>query len=185
MRLFPAALDSDGINQLRMVEVSHTFPIEVIERDDFVGSHGSIAQRVIHDKDIRDVKNASGMAMLSCKNSERRENVPWSYVLAYNPIRLLMTRAAVQSQTFPREVSLPPTMRVWLLWRHKQFLSDAAEDLPAFFRMIAYVRVGKRPRRIESRAVKRRAKPFLRVNTPHRGARRNIRLYGHSQKLWA
>lgn len=147
--------------------------------------HGSTAYRVIHAKDIRNVKNALRVTMLSCKNSGTRENEPWSCILANCPIRFLMTRAAVQSQAFPREVSLTPTMRVWLPWRHKQFISDAAEDLPAIFRVIAYVRAGKRPRRIEPRAVKRPAKPFLRLNAPHRGASRNVRLYGHSQKLWA
>ena len=150
-----------------------------------MGFHGSTAYRVIHAKDIRNVKSAFRVTMLSCKNSGTRENEPWSCILANCPILFLMTRAAAQSPVVPSELSFTHATQVWLAWSHEQFRSNAAEDLPALFRVIAYVRVGKRPRRIESRAVKRRAKPFLRLNTPHRGARRNIRLYGHSQKLWA
>ena len=131
------------------------------------------------------MKNALRVTTLSCKNSGTRENESWSCILANRPIRFLLTRAAAQSLVFPRELSFTHATQVWLAWSHEQFRSDAAEDLPALFRVIAYVRVGKRPGWTESRAVKRRAEPFLRLNRPHRRARRNIRLYGHSQKLWA
>ena len=141
-----------------------------------MGFHGSTAYRVIHAKDIRNVKNALRVTMLSCKNSGTREDEPWSRILANCPIRFLMTRAAAQSPVVPRELSFTHAAQVWLAWSHEQFRSDAAEDLPALFRLIACMRVGKRSRRIEPRAVKQRPRSLLRLNTTRQGARRNISL---------
>ncbi len=135
--------------------------------------------------DIRNVKDTLGMAMLSCKTLEMCTKELWVYVLAYNLIRLLMAQAAVQADVLPRQLSFKHTVQVWLAWSHKHFLSAAAEDLPALFRLIAYVRVGRRPGRIEPRAVKQRPKPFPRLQTTRRRARRSIRLYGHPRKLVA
>ncbi len=135
--------------------------------------------------DLRNVKDTLGMASLSCRTPEMCEKELWVYMLAYNLIRLLMAQAAVQVAVLPRELSFKHTVQVWLAWSQKQFLSDAPEDLTALFRLIAYVRVGKRPGRIEPRAVKQRPKPFARLQTTRRRARRNIRLYGHPQKLRA
>ena len=135
--------------------------------------------------DLRNVKNTLGMAMLSCKNPEMCTKELWVYVLAYNLIRLLMAQAAVEADVWPRQLSFKHTVQVWLAWSHKQFLSDATEDLRTLFRLIAYVRVGRRPSRIEPRAVKQRPKPFPRLQTTRHRARRNIRLYGHPRKLVA
>ena len=135
--------------------------------------------------DLRNVKDTLGMARLSCKTTEMCAKELWVYVPAYNLIRLLMAQAAAQADVLPRPLSFKHTGQVWLAWSHKQFLSDAAEGLPALFRLIAYVRVGRRPGRIEPRAVKQRPKPFPRLQTTRRRARRNIRLYGHPQKLMA
>ena len=135
--------------------------------------------------DLRNVKDTLGMALLSCKTPEMCTKELWVYLLAYNLVRLLMAQAAVQAGVLPRQLSFKHTVQVWLAWSHKQFLSDATEDLPALFRLIAYVRVGNRPGRIEPRAVKQRPKPFPRSQTTRRRARRNIRLYGHPRKLAA
>ena len=92
---------------------------------------------------------------------------------------------AVISFVLPRELSFKHTVQVWLAWSRKQFLSQVPEDLQALFRLIAHVRVGKRPGRTEPRAVKRRPKPFPRLQITRRRARRNIRLYGRPQRLRA
>ena len=135
--------------------------------------------------DLRNVKDTLGMAMLSCKTPEMCQKELALYMLAYNLVRLLMAQAAVQADVLPRQLSFKHTVQVWLVWNHKQFLSTAPEDPPALFRLIAYVRVAKRPGRIEPRAVKQRPKPFPRLQTTRRRARRNIRLYGHPRKLAA
>ena len=142
-------------------------------------------QRWNVELDLRNIKTTLGMDELSCKTPPMCEKELWVYMLAYNLIRLLMAEAAVQADVLPRELSFKHTVQVWLAWSRKQFLSEATEDLQALFRLIAHVRVGKRPGRIEPRAVKRRPKPFPRLQTTRRRARRNIRLYGRPQRLRA
>ena len=74
---------------------------------------------------------------------------------------------------------------VWVAWSQRQFLSTAPEDMAALFRLIAHVRVGNRPGRMEPRLVKTRPKPFGRLQTTRRRARANIRKYGRPKKLTA
>jgi len=135
--------------------------------------------------DLRNVKTTLGMAMLACKSPQMCQKELWVYMLAYNLIRLLMAQAASQVDVLPRQLSFKHTVQVWLAWSQTQFISDAPEDLTNLFRLIAQVRVGKRPGRIEPRAVKQRPKPFPKLHTPRRRARRNIRLYGRPQRLRA
>jgi hypothetical protein len=135
--------------------------------------------------DIRDIKTTLSMDRLSCRKPEMCDKEASVYMLAYNLIRLLMAEAAARAGVLPRQLSFKHTVQIWLAWSQKQFLSDAPENLDALFRLIAYIRVGKRPGRIEPRAVKRRPKPFPRLQVARRRARRNIRLYGHPKKLVA
>ena len=189
--------------QWMSLEEYDSFPAELTVRETKVGKKvlvtsflnpravckrevGSLfVQRWNVELDLRNVKDTLGMAVLSCKTPEMCAKELWIYVLAYNLIRLLMAQAAAQADVLPRQLSFKHTMQVWLAWSHKQFLSDTPEDLPALFRLIAYVRVGKRPGRVEPRAVKQRPKPFPRLQTTRRRARRNITLYGHPRKLAA
>ena len=143
------------------------------------------AQRWKVELDLRNIKTTLGMETLNCKTPSMCAKELWVYILAYNLIRLLMAEAAAQADVLPRELSFKHTVQVWLAWSRKQFHSDAAEDLHALFKLIAQVRVGKRPGRIEPRAVKRRPKPFPRLQTTRRQARRNIRRYGRPQRLTA
>ena len=53
------------------------------------------------------------------------------------------------------------------------------------FVLIAQIRVADRPGRIEPRAVKRRPKPFPRLDRPRQQARMKIEKYGHAKKLRA
>ena len=165
----------------KVLVTSFLNPREVCKRE--MGS--LFAHRWNVELDLRNVKDTLGMALLSCKTPEMCTKELWVYLLAYNLVRLLMAQAAVQAGVLPRQLSFKHTVQVWLAWSHKQFLSDATEDLSALFRLIAYVRVGNRPGRIEPRAVKQRPKPFPRLQTTRRRARRNIRLYGHPRKLAA
>ncbi len=165
----------------KVLVTSFLNPREICKRE--LGS--LFLQRWNVELDLRNVKDTLGMAMLSCKTPQMCEKELAVYMLAYNLIRLLMAQAAVQADVLPRQLSFKHTVQVWLAWSHKQFLSTTPEDLPAMFRLIAYVRVGKRPGRIEPRAVKQRPKPFPRLQTTRRRARRNITLYGHPRKLAA
>lgn len=142
-------------------------------------------QRWNAELDLRNIKETLGMGRLKCKKPAMCEKELGVYMLAYNLIRLLMAEAAVQAGVLPRQLSFKHTVQVWIAWSQRQFLSDAPQDTAALFRLIAHVRVGNRPGRIEPRAVKQRPKPFPRLHTTRRRARRNIRLYGHTRKLRA
>jgi len=135
-------------------------------------------QRWNVELDLRNIKTTLGMEALSCKTPAMCQKELWAYLLAYNLIRLLMAQAAAHASVLPRQLSFKHTLQVWVAWSQRQFLSDTLEDTTALFRLIAQIRVGKRPGRVEPRLVKRRPKPFARLQTSRRKARANIRKYG-------
>ena len=135
--------------------------------------------------DLRNIKSTLGMERLTCRTPAMCEKEVWVYALAYNLIRMLMATAAERAGVLPRQLSFKHTVQVWVAWSQRQFLSTVPEDTIALFRLIAHIRVGNRPGRIEPRLVKTRPKPFGRLQTTRRRARANIRKYGHPKKLTA
>ena len=107
----------------------------------------------------------------------------WVYLLAYNLIRLLMAQAALLADLLPRQLSFKHTLQLWIAWRNRG--ADGYEDdkLADLFVLIAQQQVGKRPGRIEPRALKRRPKPFPRLTKPRSIAREDVRKNGHPKKL--
>jgi hypothetical protein len=140
-------------------------------------------QRWHVELDLRNIKTTLGMEALSCKSPEMCEKELWVYLLAYNLIRLLMAEAALQAGVLPRQLSFKHTLQIWIAWSQRQFLSGAKEDTATLFRLIAQIRVGERPGRVEPRAVKRRPKPYPRLNIPRWKARQEIKKHGHARKL--
>lgn len=122
------------------------------------------------------------METFSCKTPQMCEKEMWVYLLAYNLIRLLMAQAAAYADVLPRQLSFKHTVQVWVAWSQRQFLSDALEDTTELFALIARIRVGNRPGRLEPRLVKQRPKPFSRLQTSRREARANIRKHGRPKK---
>lgn len=179
---FPAELKVREVQVRGKVLVSSFLkPREVCKRE----LDKLFAQRWHVELDLRNIKTTLGMEELSCKTPSMCEKELWVYMLAYNLIRLLMAQAAVQANVSPRELSFKHTVQVWLAWSRQQSLAETAADIQSLFRLIAYVRVGKRPGRIEPRAVKRRPKSFPRLKTTRRRARRNIKLHGRPHRLKA
>jgi hypothetical protein len=140
-------------------------------------------QRWSVELDLRNIKTTLGMEALSCKTAQMCEKEMWAYLLAYNLIRLLMAEAAMQAGVLPRELSFKHTLQVWVAWSQRQFLSDAKEDTTTLFLLISQIRVGKRPGRVEPRAVKRRPKPYPRLQNPRQDERERIIKQGHDKKL--
>jgi hypothetical protein len=133
--------------------------------------------------DLRNIKTTLGMEALSCKTPEMCEKEMWVYLLAYNLIRLLMAQAAWQAGVLPRELSFKHTLQIWVAWSQRQFLSGAKEDTGALFLLIVQIRVGKRPGRVEPRAIKRRPKPYPRLQNHRQDERERIGKQGHDKKL--
>jgi hypothetical protein len=165
----------------KVLVTSFLNPREVCKRE----LEGLFVQRWHVEVDLRHIKTTLGMDMLSCKTPSMCEKEVWVYMLAYNLIRLLMAQAAVNAGVLPRQLSFKHTLQVWIAWRQRQFLSNVPEDTAGLFRLIAQIRVGNRPGRVEPRLVKRRPKPFSRLQTTRQKARENIMKYGHPKKAAA
>ena len=101
------------------------------------------------------------------------------YLLAYNVIRLLMAQAADNAGVQPRQLSFKHTAQLWIAWTAQTLAALVAAQPQLLFRLIAQLRVGNRPGRIEPRARKRRPKPFPWLKVPRPIARRQMRRYGH------
>ena len=142
-------------------------------------------QRWNVELDLRNIKTTLGMEALSCKTPQMCEKEFWTYLLAYNLIRLLMAQAALQAGVLPRQLSFKHTLQIWAAWSQRQFLCGSGEDTATLFMLIAQIRVADRPGRVEPRAVKRRPKPYPRLNKPRRKARMEIERRGHAKKLRA
>jgi hypothetical protein len=77
----------------------------------------------------------------------------------------------------PRQLSFKHTVQVWVAWSQRQFLSTVAQDTAALFRLIAHIRVGNRPGRMEPRLIKTRPKRFGRLQTTRRTALRVLTIF--------
>jgi hypothetical protein len=132
--------------------------------------------------DLRHIKTTLGMEILSCRTPGMVEKEIWAYLLAYNLIRVLMAQAALLSDILPRQLSFKHALQLWIAW-----LSIAREgyddnQLAEMFLLIAQQKVGKRPGRVEPRAVKRRPKPFPLLAKTRAAAREDVRKNGHPKK---
>jgi hypothetical protein len=123
--------------------------------------------------DLRNIKTTLGMEWLRCQTPAMCEKEMWVYLLAYNLVRLLMAQAAHQANLPPRQLSFKHTLQVWLAWSARQlYVQDF--DHTVLFTLIAQIRVGNRPDRVEPRAVKRRPKEYPRLMVPRQQARHAI-----------
>ena len=113
------------------------------------------------------------------------EKEMWIYLFAYNLIRLLMAQSALLADIRPRKISFKHTVHLWIArqGRHDEYGCFIHSYIGELFALIAQQKVGKRPRRIEPRAVKRRPKPFPLLTKPRTQAREEVRENGHPKKL--
>jgi len=133
--------------------------------------------------DLRNIKTTLGMEKLSCRTPAMAEKEIWVYLLAYNLIRLLMAQAAFLCDALPRQLSFKHTLQIWIAWRHNDVGSYDDDKLARLFILITQQKVGKRPGRIEPRAVKQRPKSFSFLTKPRAIAQEDIRKNGHPKKL--
>jgi hypothetical protein len=132
--------------------------------------------------DIRQIKEVMGMNVLSCKTPDMAKKEIWIHLLGYNLIRLLMAQAASLARVRPRDLSFKHCLQLWLSWVHRTCSIDM-DMYPALFNLIAQQRVGKRPGRVEPRALKRRPKPYPLLTKPRPIARQQVLEFGHPKKL--
>ncbi len=133
--------------------------------------------------DLRNIKATLGLGVLSCKTPAMAEKEIWIYLLAYNLIRLIMVQAAIHTKRLPRELSFKHSLQLWLAWGRQGTAFGHDADVSILLVLIAQKRVGKRPGRIEPRALKRRPKPYPLLNKPRQLAREEVMKNGHPKKL--
>lgn len=140
------------------------------------------ARRWNVELDLRNIKTTMGMERLSCMSPEMAIKEMWVYLLAYNLIRLMMAQSAALADCLPRQLSFKHTVQIWLAWCCYGLGERPNDDLPQLLRMIAQLRVGNRPGRVEPRMLKRRPKPYTWLSIPRDQARTHIRKHGHPRK---
>ena len=135
-------------------------------------------QRWNVELDLRNIKTTLGMDILSCQTPQMNEKEMWVHLLAYNLIRLLMAQAALNAGVHPRQLSFKHAVQMWTEFTAQRLGELTAHQKAALFVLIAQLRVGNRPGRIEPRAKKRRPKSYPWLKTSRAEARRQIRNYG-------
>jgi hypothetical protein len=137
------------------------------------------AQRWHVELDFRNIKTTLGMDVFRCLTPEMVEKELWVNLLAYNLIRLLMAQAAHEADLHPRDISFKHAVQMWTQWTllHSGRGQDWQRD--TLLQLIAQIRVGHRPGRIEPRARKRRPKPYPWLKVPRDHARQQINELGY------
>jgi hypothetical protein len=138
-------------------------------------------QRWHAELDLRCLKTTLGMETLSCRTPDMAMKEIRVYLLAYNLVRALMLRAALHAGVAPRNVSFKHSVQLWLEWRASHRYADRNESV--LLVLVAQRRVGRRPGRIEPRAVKRRPKPYPLLMQPRAQARERVRAHGHPARV--
>jgi hypothetical protein len=103
----------------------------------------------------------------------------WVYVLAYNVIRAVMVRAALHAGLGPRQLSFTGAVQTLNGFVPALVLAEEAVQrvlLDALWVSVAAHRVGKRPNRVEPRAVKRRPKAHKLLRVPRQKARKQLEM---------
>ena len=134
-------------------------------------------KRWLAELDIRAIKITLGMDVLRCKTPAMVRKELWTCLLAYNLIRKTMLQAAKESGLSPRALSFTTAMQTiaasWMT------LATHDEKIIAILIEVQITSlneqvVGKRPDRIEPRAVKRRPRWDKLLTKPRDEARADL-----------
>lgn len=121
-------------------------------------------RRWLVEIDLKAIKTTMNMDILRSKTPEMIRKEIWAHLLAYNLIRKVMAQAANIHNKHPRTLSFSLAVQAIQSFRNAQiFCEHKAEVYKKILKVIASKTVGNRPGRREPRAVKRRPKPFPRL----------------------
>jgi hypothetical protein len=133
-------------------------------------------QRWLVELDIRSIKSMLSLDVLRCKSPQMARKELYTGLLAYNLIRQTMLQAALEANVSPRSLSFTAALQT--LAAAGMVAAVSAGDLSLLIEMklrhIAGHRVGRRPGRIEPRAIKRRPKPHKLLTEPRCAARARL-----------
>lgn len=115
--------------------------------------------------DLRSIKTTMNLEILRCKTPEMIRKELWCGLTGYNIIRAMMAESAKQFKLNPRSLSFKGCLQTI----HNACLAMVKlceQTLKKILNSIASKIVGNRPDRMEPRAVKRRPKPYPRLDKP-------------------
>jgi len=126
---------------------------------------------------IDDIKTTMGLDFVSAKTPEMAAKVITTHIIAYNLIRTLMHRAAIEAGGLPRRISCKGALDA--IQRFASAAGQGARKTKAILQekllqVIASDLLPLRPARIEPRARKRRPKPFPIMTKPRHQLRAEI-----------
>lgn len=130
--------------------------------------------------DLKFIKEIMKMDILRGHSPEMVQKEIGVHLLTYNLIRTVMAQAAERAGIVPNTISFKGTLQQMDAFTDK--IVRATGDgrtrlLDEMLRAIAYHRIGNRPGRSEPRVVKRRPKPYPRLNEPRAVARLSLKKY--------
>jgi hypothetical protein len=164
-------VDRPGFRTKYVVVVTTLLDVQQFTHDDLAQLYRA---RWHAELDLRSLKVVLGMDVLRCRSPEMVRKEIWAHLLAYNLIRTVMARAALDTGVLPRELSFKGALQSLTAFAERLLHADAetTEELYAQLLLaIASHRVGDRPDRIEPRARKRRAKHYPHLHVPRDQAR--------------
>lgn len=127
--------------------------------------------------DLRSIKQALGLAHLSCRTPEMVRKELWMYLLAYNLVRVRMAQAAMVANVLPRSLSFTDAKKLIDNFApHLRTACGAEFDRieTELIHAIARCRLHPRPGRKEPRAVKRREQKYKLLTTSRATARKGL-----------
>jgi hypothetical protein len=174
-RAYPETLRVREVKVKRQVLVTTLLDHHAVSKQDLSALYD---QRWNVELDLRNIKTTLGMDVLRCHSAQMIEKELWVHLLAYNLLRLLMAQAAVEVGIAPREISFKHTLQIWVEWLHCRKGAEDEHQRQALLILVAQIRVGRRPGRIEPRACKRRPKCSVWLKVPREQARQQIKQTG-------
>ena len=167
-------VDKPGFRPASLVVVTTLIDADLYPADDI---RDLFRKRWLVEQDIRALKCNLGIDVLRCQTPEMVRKEIWVALLAYNLIRQTMLQAALRADLSPRDLSFTHALQtVASSWQLMPVLSPAgqAAQIDAALGGLCQLLVGRRPDRIEPRAVKRRPKPHDYLTKPRAEARAEL-----------
>ena len=157
-------LDHKGHRSEKRVLVTTFIDPKATSKTDLRDLYG---HRWLVEIDLKAIKSTMKMDVLRAKTPEMVCKEIWAHLLAYNLIRKIMAQAAIVHGKNPRKLSFSLALQVIESFRSANiFREDKTKIYAEILKAIASKSVGNRPGRREPRAVKRRPKPFPRLQKP-------------------
>ncbi|MDP3267910.1 MAG: IS4 family transposase, partial [Legionella sp.] len=112
---------------------------------------------------LNSIKTVMGMDMLSCKSPEMLRKEIGVYFLAYNIVRTIIVEACIANPAIPCQISFKSTLQLLNQFTPHFSLLESPQKNDLYIQMLHLIvtnKIGKRPGRIEPRAIKHRSKSF-------------------------